>query len=366
MPWFSDNRLHFLAWAEAAPGGRRYGVEVESLVLLSRLAQVLPVPPPAGQTWALLDDSGRVFSQTGPAVVGALTPQLAGVSLGPILPHWQVVAYGSPAGVAGGLRLVSGLLVGTFVAAILFGGTLLLWQARRHLADARRKTSFVSNVSHELKTPLTTIRMYAELLAEDRVREESKVRHYLRVIVAESERLTRLVNNVLDFSRLEQGRKNYVTTVVDLGGVVDGVLETQALRLRDQGMELERRLPAEPTWVRTDRDALEQALLNLLDNALKYAADGKWLGVEVFQGNGSAEVAVSDRGSGIPSAHRRRLFEKFHRVDDSLTARQPGSGLGLSIARQLMRAVGGDVSYRPREGGGATFIIRLPLQEGEP
>jgi len=174
-----------------------------------------------------------------------------------------------------------------------------------------------------------------------------------------------LVNNVLDFSRIEQGRKTYTPEALDLGDVVSRVLETQVLRIREQGMELERRLPAGPSWVRADRDALEQTLLNLLDNALKYAAVGKQLTVEVRPDGGGWEVAVADRGPGIPGPHRRRLFEKFHRVDDSLTARQPGCGLGLSIARQLMRDLGGDVVFQPREGGGASFVIRMPRLEGE-
>jgi len=365
MPWFSDNRLHFLAWAEASPGGRRYGVEVETLVLLGRLLPTLPGIPPAGQTWALLDDGGRLFHQSGAAVVAAGTPPLAAVSLGPGLPHWEVAVYGSPAGLSGSFRLLSGLLVGAFVAAILFGGTLLLWQAHRHLADARRKTSFVSNVSHELKTPLTTIRMYAELLAEGRVREEAKRDHYLGVIVGESQRLTRLVNNVLDFSRLEQGRKTYALETVELAGVLHAILDAQGLRFQEQGMQLERRIPEGPFRISTDRDALEQAVLNLVDNGLKYGREGGELTVELRRAVGACEVAVLDRGPGIPAAHRKRVFEKFHRVDESLTAREPGSGLGLAIARQLLRDLGGDLTYRPREGGGACFIIRLPCTEGE-
>ncbi len=367
LPWFWEDRLFVLIWSTEPSGERRYGVELETVALLARLLPALPEPQ-GGETLALLDGRGRVFHQRGAEPVGESALPIASAPVGPSMPHWSTAVYApagapSPAGAASS-RVVAILTVGAFTTTILLGGGLLLWQARRHREDARRKTGFVSNVSHELKTPLTTIRMYAELLHEERVRDQEKRRQYLGVIVAESQRLTRLVNNVLDFSRLEQGRKQYHPAPLDLVEVVRTTAENQALRLREAGLKTAGAYPEHPVPVRADRDALEQAVLNLLDNAVKYAAGGGELGLEVESGAGLARVRVLDRGPGVPAEHRKRIFDTFHRVDDSLTARQPGSGLGLSIARRLLRDLGGDLSYRTRTEGGSCFEISLPLDPG--
>lgn len=364
VPWFWEDHLFLLGWYEPAKGGPRYGVEVEMMALLARLVASLPSPAPAGEVYALLDGNGRIFHQTGAGQIESGSRRLVALSTSPALPHWQVAVFapeGKPAVAGeGGLLLVGSLLVGTFVAAILFGGSLLLYQAYRNLRDARRKTSFVSNVSHELKTPLTTIRMYAELLAEERIRDELKRHRYLQVIVAESQRLTRLVNNVLDFSRLEQGRKKYSLVQVPLPELLHEILDAHVVRLQQAGILLSRQIPDKPRIAVLDRDAFEQVMLNLLDNALKYAGDSEELVVELRPEKGRCRIRVMDRGPGVPAAHRKRIFEKFHRVDDSLTAPRPGSGLGLAIARQLLRDMGGELLYMPRDGGGACFEIDLP------
>jgi signal transduction histidine kinase len=253
------------------------------------------------------------------------------------------------------------LLVGIFVAAIVAGGSLLLWQARRSEAEAAQKTSFVANVSHEFKTPLTTIRLYSELLEQGRVRDAAQSGEYLRTIGRETQRLARLVGNALDFSRLEQGRKKYARDNLDLRAELARLLDTQAPRLAEAGLVLRRDLPAEPLPVTSDRDALEQIVLNLLDNAAKYGAEGGEVTVALAPRPAhGAVVRVLDRGPGVPPAHRERIFEKFHRVDDTLTAEKAGAGLGLSIARQLARGLGGELRHLPREGGGASFILELP------
>jgi signal transduction histidine kinase len=366
IPWFWEDGLYLLGWIERPAGsGRHVGLEMEMMALLSRLIVAMPAPR-SGETWVLVDGHGRAVHQSGS---GALEPGSAPYvtqSLGAGLPHWELRIYRSAVapGGTGGLRLLSGLLVGSFVAAILFGGSLLLWQAWRNMRDARRKTTFVSNVSHELKTPLTTIRLYAELLAEGHALPEQRQRHYLRVIVEESQRLTRLVNNVLDFGRLEQGRKKYHVRDFSPADCLDEVLDSQQLRLEQAGMRLLRSGSAQIPEVRADRDAVRQALLNLIDNALKYAAGGKELAVRLDQIEQRCRITVMDRGPGVPVAHRDRIFEQFHRVDDALTAACPGSGLGLSIARRLLRDMGGDLRYQPRPDGGACFEMLVPLASG--
>jgi signal transduction histidine kinase len=337
--WYADDQLHLLGWFAPAGGDLRYGVEVEMMALLSRLLGNLPAPAGAGESFALLDGNGAIFHQNGPFEVQPDFSPLAAVPIAS-LPHWQVAAYGDPAtaGSSSGVVLIGSLLVGTFIVAILLGGSLLLWQAWRHQREARQKTSFVSSVSHELKTPLTTIRMYAELLGEGTIREPDKQKRYLATIIRESQRLTRLVNSVLDFARLEQGRRSYRLEPVELGGFLDQLCERQAPRLAEAGLQLERSGAAEDQQIRTDRDALEQILLNLLDNAIKYAAGGQRLQLELAVAPRSIRLRLRDFGPGVPAAHRERIFEKFHRVDASLTAERQGSGLGLSVPPARRRA----------------------------
>jgi len=362
--WYADDQLHLLGWFSPQGSALRYGVEVEMMALLGRLLANLPSSPPAGTAYALLDGNGAVFHQVGNLEIVAADTPLASAPVAS-LPHWQIAAYGTAEGeVGGGLLLVGSLLVGTFTIAILLGGSLLLWQAYRHQRDARQKTSFVSNVSHELKTPLTTIRMYAELLGEGRISDPDKQHRYLQTIIKESQRLTRLVGNILDFSRLEQGRRQYRHDPLDLVELLQQLLEGQQVRLAEAGLNLEWERPAQPLPLHSDRDALEQIILNLIDNAIKYAAEGGRLKVKVKLQEKSLLIQICDFGPGIPTAHRQRIFEKFHRVDESLTARSQGSGLGLSIARQLSEGLGGTLSYIVPEAGGSCFELRLPQDRG--
>jgi len=218
-------------------------------------------------------------------------------------------------------------------------------------------------VSHELKTPLTSIMMYAELLLEDRVRERAKREHYLNVIVGESRRLTRLVNNVLDFSRLEQGRKTYNRRNLDIGQYLAETIALHRVRLREAAMDVDLQAPPGQHYTMIDRDALDQVLLNLIDNAIKYAGEGRYLGVHLDAAGGRHTIRVRDHGSGVPANFETHLFEKFQRADDSLTTSKPGSGLGLSIARQLIRDHGGDIYYEPVPGTGSCFVITLPVED---
>ena len=364
LPMLVDGRLHLLGWIQRNGGGEVRGVEVEMAALVSRLGGALPTELAVDEGYALRDDKVRILHQTG------RVPEIAGVSAtrvplsAALLPGWDVAAYltYAPARSSGaGFMLVGLLLTGILVTAILAGGSLLLFQARRSEADAAQKTSFVANVSHEFKTPLTTIRLYAELLEQGRVPDTGKRNEYLKAIGRETQRLARLVNNVLDFSRLEQGRKKYKYEQIDLSAAVAQLLDLHGPRIAEAGLELKRELPVQPMLVVTDRDAVEQIVLNLLDNACKYAASGGEVVIALTaRAGGGAELCVCDRGPGVPPEHRERIFEKFHRVDDTLTAEKGGAGLGLSIARQLARGLGGELRHVVRLGGGATFVLELP------
>ena len=375
VPWYADNQLHLLGWASADRDGTVRGVELEMAAFVARLYQATAADAArlasAGDdgvtSCVLFDGDNREIYRQGP-VLDAGRVLAAAVPAGGDLPHWEVrCAYQPPAaaGRSGPSFLAFGmLLTGILMAAILVGGSLLLRQARREAAEALRKTSFVSNVSHELKTPLTSIRMYAELLTSRRVNDADKQHKYLDIIVAECQRLTRLVNNVLDFSRLEQGRKQYHFEAIPVAAFVDDLIETHALRLQEAGLQPRRQYEVAATLaVRADRDAIEQILTNLLDNACKYGQTGGDLTIQLTRAGTTCRLCVMDRGPGVPPAHAERVFEKFHRVDDSLSRPHEGVGLGLSIARRLARGQDGDLTYEPRPGGGAAFAITLPIVE---
>ena len=261
-------------------------------------------------------------------------------------------------------QLTLGLLILVLVVAIGVGGWLIANELNRQLKLARQKTDFVSNVSHELKTPLTSIRMFSELLAEGRVNDPAKQRSYLHIITAETARLTRLINNVLDFSRLESGEKKYNFRDCDLISVARDTAETYRPHLENNGFKFDSSFPEHPLLVRGDADALAQIIVNLLSNAEKYSNGPKEIALHVTRQDGPlpyAEVKVLDRGPGVPRDCEEKIFEKFYRAHDSLSSGIQGSGLGLTLARQIARAHGGDVAYEPREGGGSCFALRLPL-----
>ncbi len=366
IPWYSDNKLHIIGWVRKPKDDLVYGIELELVTLLSRLVVDFPKSAPKGTVYALIDDEGKILHQAGESALKPGDKPEVAVSLAPHLPHWQLAVYmsddGSLVSAGRGFVILSTLLLGIFLIAIVTGGTLLTRQAYRYWLDAQQKRSFVSNVSHELKTPLTSIRMYAELLEEDRIKDPEKKKRYLQVIVSECDRLGRLVNNVLDFSRLEQGRMKYLLEEIDISRFVREIIEAHRLQIQAAGLVLTEDLTDDKVQARIDRDAFRQALINVIDNVIKYAAEGGKLAVTLEARDGQCQIKVMDRGPGVPEAHRHRIFEKFHRVDDSLTTRHLGVGLGLTIARRILRDLGGDLLYQPRTGGGSCFVLVVPLQ----
>jgi signal transduction histidine kinase len=288
--------------------------------------------------------------------------------IGESLPHWEVAVYLlNPAKLsqsASTLKWTLGLLIAVLLLAIAVGSWLIVTDLNRQLTLARQKTDFVSNVSHELKTPLTSIRMFSELLAEGRVTDAAKQRSYLNIITSEAARLGRLINNVLDFSRLERGEKKYHLERCELTALARETVDSYRPHLEANGFKLEVRWPAAPVFVNGDRDALAQVIVNLLSNAEKYATSRKEVTAEVERQADPlpyAEVRVLDRGPGVPPGCEEKIFEKFYRAHDSLGSGVPGSGLGLTLARQIARTHGGEVVYQPRPGGGSCFSLRLPL-----
>ncbi|MGO8838787.1 MAG: sensor histidine kinase [Limisphaerales bacterium] len=321
---------------------------------------------------AVLDDNAKPVALSHTGFSAGWKRPLVATEIGEALPHWEVAAYlVNPAQLtraAHTAKLTLGLLVAVLVLAIGVGSWLIVSSLNAELKLARQKTDFVSNVSHELKTPLTSIRMFSELLAEGRVADQIKQRSYLNIITAEAARLTRLINNVLDFARMERGEKKYNFQPCDLNEIVRGVARTFRPHLEAAGFKFNCTLPDLAVPLRGDADALAQIIVNLLSNAEKYSNGGREIILQLDRHESPlphAEVRVLDRGAGVPRGSEEKVFEKFYRAHDSLGSGVQGSGLGLTIARQIARAHGGDVVYETRAGGGSCFILRLPLKTVE-
>src|SRR5947209_9586151 len=232
----------------------------------------------------------------------------------------------------------------------------------KEMALARLKSDFVSNVSHELRTPLSLIRLYAETLELGRLSSPEKYQEYYQIIRKESERLTSLINNILDFSRIEAGRKEYEFRDTDLSELVKNTMESYRYQIEQHGFTLEEHIEPVPQ-MRVDREAVARSLVNLVNNALKYSQDRKFIGVSLYRANGSVKLEVVDHGIGIPPQEQGKIFEKFYRVGDPLVHTTKGSGLGLSLVQHIVTAHGGQVSVDSTPGQGSKFTISLPVAQ---
>jgi signal transduction histidine kinase len=363
---FMQDRLEIVFWLRPpeAPG-MIFGclMNVEALSDLWRDA--LPDNSSSEYVLALLNEKARPVATRPAGVTGRdwRRPFVAS-EIGEALPHWEAALYlMRPEQLqesARNVRRTLVLLIGAALAAIAFGGWVVFADARRQLALAQKKTDFVSNVSHELKTPLTSIRMFAEMMQTGSGPAEKRPQ-YLRIIVAEAERLTRLINNVLDFARLERKQKRYDFHALDLHAVLARIWEGHELHLHEHGFVTRWQAAPPPYPVRGDEDALAQILVNLLSNAEKYSPERKEIELQSYLTENSVHVSVLDRGSGVPPGEDTKIFEAFYRAHDSLASGIQGSGLGLTLAQRLAKEHGGEIIYQAREGGGSNVTLRLPL-----
>ncbi len=248
------------------------------------------------------------------------------------------------------------------LSVTLFGAYLLWRDVRREVQMAEMRSQFVSSVSHELKTPLTAIRMFAETLRLGRSRNPQARAEYLDTIVNESERLTRLLNNVLDFSKIEQGKRTYHLEPASLPEIIRTVARAMEYPLKQQGFELDVDLDEKLPKIRVDRDSIEQAVLNLLSNAMKYSGEFRRIGLKARREADRAVIQVVDRGVGIDPKEQERIFDKFYRVPTPENQSLPGTGLGLSLVAHIANAHGGSIRVESAPGEGSTFSILLPLE----
>ncbi|HYB40958.1 MAG TPA: HAMP domain-containing sensor histidine kinase [Candidatus Methylomirabilis sp.] len=385
-----DAGLLSAALAEIPPGfwdrgGRRHVAVGERVVLVA----VLPVPGRAPLLAVLSRSDEALRRDVLPKTLGAMEGQsllavldrtgqpvyasrplggarsVLSVGLGEALPAWRVALY-EPDGISprDAIRRQAMIFMAAFgllLVVIVLGLAATYRVVRRESEMARLKSDFVANVSHDLKTPLSLIRMFGETLELDRVADEATRREYYGVITRESERLTRLIDNVLDFSRIEGGRQRYDIAPTAVEPIVHEVIETFRHPLVRQGFKVEVDVEPDLPEVPMDAEAVKQALANLVDNAIKYSGERRRLRVSARAGaDRSVSIEVADDGVGIPAGETERIFEKFYRVGRSDTQGRRGSGVGLALVKHIAEAHGGWVSVESRLDVGSRFIVHLP------
>jgi signal transduction histidine kinase len=262
--------------------------------------------------------------------------------------------------------MTSFLIIGCLSLFLAVGIVFTYRNVYRELALAKLKSDFVANVSHELRTPLALIRLYAETLELGRLNSPEKYQEYYRTIRKESERLTGLINNILDFSRIEAGKKEYTFRETDLGELVRNTIDAYRFQIEQNGFKYEENISPDLPPVRVDREAIARSLLNLVNNAIKYSEQEKFVGVNLYRANGTVNLEVIDHGIGIPRPEQSKIFEKFYRVGNPLVHNTKGSGLGLSLVRHIAQAHGGDVRVESLPGRGSKFTFTLPIVPPQP
>ena len=257
------------------------------------------------------------------------------------------------------------ILLGLCAAGLALVGVVMTWRAvRRETRVAQLKSDFLTRISHELKTPLTAIRAFGDLLHSGRVRDAERIHEYGGLIKTESDRLTALINNILEYSRLERGVRRCRLEEGTLCAAVAETVEVFRHTVEAEGFTIDLSLPSPPLRAQFDESALRQALLNLLANAVRYAGtaeSARRIEVAVWREQAEAVMAVRDHGIGIAASEQRRIFMPFYRAPHASSLPERGLGIGLAIVREIVEAHAGEVSVKSEQGCGATFILRLPL-----
>lgn len=358
----TDENSHLLGIAGLVIDKGYFKEKVLPQALKDGLKTYFPYESEAESALVIFDDTGSVVASTHQLQQPAADLK---VPMSFAFPRWHVgyKALGVTQESVGRRYLLNNLSLTLLMTAIIIGAIFYaLRAASRAMKLSQMKTDFVSNVSHELRTPLSSIRVFGELQRLGRVRDANKVKEYGEYIETESRRLTQLINNILDFSRIESGQKTYRFLQADVADVVLDALKTFEIRLQQDNftVRVENNEPSLPA-VLIDPEAIGQVIVNLLDNAVKYSGGSREIIIRIGRRFEFATVSVADFGVGIPASEREKIFERFHRVSTGLVHDVKGSGLGLALVKHIVEAHGGSVQVQSELGNGSTFTVSLPF-----
>ncbi len=260
----------------------------------------------------------------------------------------------------------SGIYLFIFILIVLLmvlGFIFTIYTLNMELRLNKLKSEFISNVSHELKSPLTSIRMMTELLHHNRVRTEERKSVYYAAMLQESERLSHLIDNILDFSRMDEDRKKYDFTPLDLNELLATFLESTRERLTGTGFSIRYDCPDQVPQIRADKDAILQIIYNLVDNAIKFSGKSRQTDISLFAGENELQLSVKDYGIGISGKDQEKIFDRFYRADEPRQMGIKGSGIGLTIVKRIIEAHQGYLTLESRPGEGSTFCVHLPIDK---
>jgi len=345
------------------------------LVPLIHETRILPIgEDPLGMgeyPLEVLDEQNRVIAESAPGQPGLFDEGYSEYVLNfRLFPFWRI-RYAKDAGVRKCLRLeeIRGVTVPLIITAaviMVLAIIQMIQNLRRELNLADLRASFVARVSHELRTPLGLIRLFAETLEMGRIQDPERGREYLHTITRESERLSKLIDNVLDFSKIEAGQKQYQLSLGSVADVVKDVSDSMRFHMSRNNLDLQVRIESNLPMVRLDREAIAQALWNLLSNAAKYSGDGRLVEVDAHRADGEVVVSVRDHGIGIAPTEVKKLCQQFYRVDDPRVRERGGSGLGLSVVKHIMEGHHGRLTIDSAPGEGSAFSLHIPIPGSSP
>lgn len=368
LPWFAGEGVRLVYWRHAPTGGVM-GAVLDRSRLMADIIGVLPDSKPqegvgvSGRT-ILRDANGDAIYEWGDYDALTLPEPDASITLSAPLSAWRLDYYAAPGslGTNGNAGLLLSMIGGLIAAgaALLGLGVYFYRESARELRDASQRVSFVNQVSHELKTPLTNIRMYAEMLEDAADDEDDVSRRRVNVIVSESQRLSRLIGNVLSFGRGQRGALTVRKIERNVDEAIGDIVESFRPAMEACGVEIVVDANAN-VLAPIDADALEQIIGNLLSNVEKYAVDGGRVDIASRVEEDRVVIAVTDNGPGVAPENAGRVFEPFVRLSDKLTEGVSGAGLGLAIARDLAQLHGGDLRLLDSESG-AQFELTLSTE----
>jgi two-component system phosphate regulon sensor histidine kinase PhoR len=260
-------------------------------------------------------------------------------------------------------RAVTNIVMISLLALVLVLGVWFVYRnVKKEVELAQIKSDFVSNVSHELRTPLALISMFSETLELNRVKSDEKRQEYYSIISQEANRLGRIVNTILNFSKMEAGKRKFQFEEKDLNKIVEQMFSNYKFHLKNKNFQFNLSPDKNIPKIKIDEEAVSEAIINLIDNAVKYSNDKKEINIKTGTDYNFAYVEVSDKGIGISSEDQKKIFDKFFRVSSGLVHNAKGTGLGLTLVKHIMEAHNGKIRLKSRLGEGSTFILLFPIK----